>query len=57
MRLGLGLFIRSSVGGGGGGNPVEDMLVAFISRVTTDGGTIDGASCLTTILTGLNDIS
>ena len=55
MRLGLGLFIRSSVGGGGGGNPVEAMLIAFISRVITDGGTLDG-TCLTTLLTELNEI-
>ena len=56
MRLGLGLFIRSLVGGGGG-DPISDMVAAFVSRVTTDGGTIAGTSCLTTILTELNDIS
>lgn len=56
MRLGLGLFIRSSVGGGGG-DPIADMVSAFVLRVDSDGGNTVATSCITTILTELNDIS
>jgi len=57
MRLGLGLFIKSSVGGGGGGDPIADMVAAFVLRVDNDGGNTVATSCITTILTELNDIS
>jgi len=57
MRLGLGLFIKSSVGGGGGGDPISDMVTAFVLRVDNDGGNTVATSCITTILTELNDIS
>lgn len=56
MRLGLGLFIRSSVGGGGGGDPIADMVSAFVLRVDNDGGNTVATSCLTDILTYLNSI-
>jgi len=56
MRLGLGLFIRSSVGGGGGGDPISDMVTAFVLRVDNDGGNTVATSCLTDILTYLNSI-
>ena len=58
MRLALGRFLGlRPLGGGGGGDPVAEMIDAFQSRVTNDGGTNEGSSCLTTILTFINDIS
>ena len=56
MRLGLGLFIKSSVGGGGGGDPIADMVAAFVLRVDNDGGNTVATSCITDILTYLNSI-
>ncbi len=58
MRLALGRFLGiRPLGGGGGADPIAEMIDSFQSRVTTDGGTNEGSSCLTTILTDLNDIS
>lgn len=57
MRLALGRFLGLRPLGGGGGDPVAEMIDAFETRVSTDGGTNEGSSCLTTILTFINDIS
>lgn len=57
LKLGISLNNIKASGGGGGGDPISTMISDFQSRVTTDGGTFEGSSCLTTILTDLNDIS
>lgn len=58
MRLALGRFLGlRPLGGGGGADPIAHMIDDFESRVTTDSGTFEARSCLTTILTELNDIS
>ena len=57
LKLGISLNNIKAGGGGGGGDPISTMVADFQSRVTTDGGTFEGSSCLTTILTALNDIS
>ena len=58
LSLKLGISLNNiKAGGGGGGDPISSMVADFQSRVTTDGGTFEGSSCLTTILTDLNDIS
>ena len=58
LALKLGISLNNiKAGGGGGGDPVSTMIADFQSRVTTDGGTFGGSSCLNTILTALNDIS
>ncbi len=57
LKLGISLNNIKAGGGGGGGDPIATMIADFESRVSTDGGTFEGSSCLTTILTDLNDIS
>lgn len=58
MRLALGRFLGlRPLGGGGGADPIEQMIAHFQERVTTDGGTNEGSSCLTAILNFINDIS
>ena len=57
LSLKLGISLNNIKAGGGGGDPISTMIADFQSRVTTDGGTFEGSSCLTTILTALNDIS
>jgi hypothetical protein len=57
LKLGISLNNIKAGGGGGGGSPVDTMIADFETRVTTDGGTFGGSSCLNTILTALNDIS
>lgn len=58
LALKLGLSLNNiKAGGGGGADPISDMVADFQSRVTTNGGTNEGTACLTTILTDLNDIS
>lgn len=37
-------------------NPIQIMVDAFKNRVSSDGGTFESETCLTTILTDLNNI-
>jgi hypothetical protein len=57
LKLGISLNNIKAGGGGGGGDPIAKMVSDFESRVTTDGGTTEAQSCLTAILTFINDIS
>jgi len=57
LKLGISLNNIKAGGGGGGGDPISTMIADFETRVSNDGGTFASTTCLTEILTALNDIS
>ena len=57
LALKLGLSLNNIKAGGGGGDPIVQMLIDFNARITADGGSSQGTGCLTIILTDLNNIS
>ena len=62
MKLALaGLWLGTDkTGGGGGVDPINAMVSAFLTRVLADGGLPSGTTtlvCLETTLTDLNNIS
>jgi hypothetical protein len=58
LALKLGLSLNNiKAGGGGGGSDITQMLIDFNARITADGGSSQGTSCLALLLTNLNNIS
>ena len=57
LALKLGLSLNNIKAGGGGGDPIIQMLIDFNARITADGGSSQGTSCLALLLIKLNNIS